>query len=272
MLQALGSASKPLTFCCACSSAAPPASASLLSTVDCAFSDGASTSPEMAGSITWLSCNSCSCCMRKCAWSSLCSLFFKARISLNLADELEAFSPALGECTITSNSASRRFCIVSCLLSCSWSSICAMRFSACSSRFRCMEVSPSASSRLSSRQTAPELPVWATWWLPSPAFPQMTLSASAVAASVAGMVISPGSASLSSSSLSLGSVAVVTESRFCTIHLYFCKCDLMFALVSPSTFMSRKIDLGLALSRPRMLHAASKRACRSGVQTKRRFC
>lgn len=46
----------------------------------------------------------------------------------------------------------------------------------------------------------------------------------------------------------------------------------MFALVNPSTFISLKMDFGLALSRPSALTAASKRECRSVVQTKRRFC
>lgn len=46
----------------------------------------------------------------------------------------------------------------------------------------------------------------------------------------------------------------------------------MFAFVSPSTFISRRIDLGFALSNPRALTAASKRECKSAVHTKRRFC
>ena len=60
--------------------------------------------------------------------------------------------------------------------------------------------------------------------------------------------------------------------RFCMRQRYFCRWDLMFALVRPSTFISRRIDFGFAASRPRAFTAASNRECSSGLHTKRRFC
>mmetsp|Transcript_40881 Transcript_40881/g.131945 ORF Transcript_40881/g.131945 Transcript_40881/m.131945 type:complete len:319 (-) Transcript_40881:233-1189(-) len=57
--------------------------------------------------------------------------------------------------------------------------------------------------------------------------------------------------------------------RLFIMQRYFWRCDLMFALVRPSTSISLRMDFGLALSRPSVLHAASNCACSSGVQTKR---
>ena len=66
-------------------------------------------------------------------------------------------------------------------------------------------------------------------------------------------------------------LAAACAARFCTRQRYFWRCDLMFAFVRPSTFISRRIDFGFALSRPSAFTAASKRECRSGVHTNRRL-
>mmetsp|Transcript_13714 Transcript_13714/g.29576 ORF Transcript_13714/g.29576 Transcript_13714/m.29576 type:complete len:221 (-) Transcript_13714:697-1359(-) len=213
----------------------------------------------MAGSTTWLSWRKSSCCIRWCACRSPWSLFLSDRISLILLVADVWLSPALGACIIDSISACSRCCTTSCLLSCSCSCICASSISSCALRLRSRKVSPGSSgssSKLEGSCAPSEWPASSALALmpwPSP-------------------LASLASRSLSmSSGMSDGSEAVFAASRFCTMHLYFCKCDLMFAFVKPSTFISRNIDFGLALSRPSWLHAASNRAWRSGVQTKRRF-
>ena len=62
------------------------------------------------------------------------------------------------------------------------------------------------------------------------------------------------------------------DAFFCIEQRYFCRCDLMLALVRSSTFINLRIVFGLAWSSPKALTAASKRACKSVVHTKRRFC
>mmetsp|Transcript_37610 Transcript_37610/g.75250 ORF Transcript_37610/g.75250 Transcript_37610/m.75250 type:complete len:206 (+) Transcript_37610:579-1196(+) len=61
------------------------------------------------------------------------------------------------------------------------------------------------------------------------------------------------------------------DAFFIIEHRYFWRWDLMLAFVRSSTFISLRIVFGFAWSKPRALTAASKRACRSAVQTKRRF-
>mmetsp|Transcript_22640 Transcript_22640/g.55950 ORF Transcript_22640/g.55950 Transcript_22640/m.55950 type:complete len:227 (+) Transcript_22640:995-1675(+) len=171
-----------------------------------------------------------------------------------------------------------RFCSCSWRESSSCSSICTLSVISCTSRLRCSEHAPcdSICSGIVALRKFSEL---------SPPAP-----ASIGSAGTPGIAPLPAASDASSSSLiaifdsppsdecpadaepPAPPDAPTAAAFFCIRQRYFCRCDLMLALVRPSTFISRRIDLGFALSSPSAFTAASKRECRSVVHTKRRFC
>mmetsp|Transcript_36298 Transcript_36298/g.95704 ORF Transcript_36298/g.95704 Transcript_36298/m.95704 type:complete len:266 (-) Transcript_36298:655-1452(-) len=214
--------------------------------------------------------------MRRCSLRSVCSLSLSAR--MDPIFELLVPKSRASRCWVfmrLSISLWSVFCSSSWRDSSFCSSICTCSVISCTSRFLCSDVLlPSRSSCEVGSSPSPA----------SPAAPAVPPSASRAAVErestlpfelpgLFGTMPIPDRALLPPAAEPLPSPVLLaaSDARLAIRQRYFCRCDLMFALVRPSTLMSLRIVLGLAMSRPSAFTAASKRWWSSGVHTNRRF-
>mmetsp|Transcript_6533 Transcript_6533/g.20345 ORF Transcript_6533/g.20345 Transcript_6533/m.20345 type:complete len:234 (-) Transcript_6533:234-935(-) len=205
--------------------------------------------------------------MRRWPCSSLCSFCFIRSSAAILTEAASSSSSPERPCIIASISDCSRCCACSCCDNCLCSSICARSVPSCTSKFCC-----SASGPLVAVRTTPTTDGSAAPFGPDGA--AVTSNASTMRGAALSDESSPPADGSRLATFAGGAppeppTLASDADRFCIMQRYFWRCDLMFALVRPSTSISLRMDFGLALSRPSVLHAASNCACSSGVQTKR---